>query len=422
MAILNVQVNQIGQSGVFPAEIFILTNDTFAEILTPGYLNSIVEKFNIPLSEADVALVTTKTSPSAPSTQVGWFDVSKSGENWSLTATTEPGQVILPTIVNHIATYTNAQGTLSEDAGTAINGGNIQAGLSGTAGYLASFPGTAARGSLRLAATANTGNTLTEITNAAMGQASTISIPDPGVATTSFLLADSAGTQNINTGSLDIILGNLTVAAGNIVATLGSVSAGTTVTAGTGITATTGNIVASAGNISATVGSVSAGTTVTGGTGLVATTGNISASQGNLIAGSSGYAGTVSSFPGTAANGELILAAVNAGGAFNTTISNGVMGQSTVYTLGDIGATTGGIVVATSDIRMKSVAGAVVAGGAAAQTITDAFCTTGSNVVGNWNTQANAVTVEKIVPGNGSFVVTSSGDPGASTFNYIITK
>lgn len=75
-----------------------------------------------------------------------------------------------------------------------------------------------------------------------------------------------------------------------------------------------------------------------------------------------------------------------------------------------------------SAITLKSVAGAAAAGGAAAQSFTDAFCTTGSNVIGNWNTQANAASVLKIVPGNGSFVVTSSADAGVGTFNYIITK
>lgn len=158
------------------------------------------------------------------------------------------------------------------------------------------------------------------------------------------------------------------------------------------------------------------------GFGLTISTGNLSVAQGNIAAGSSGHAGTVSSFPGTAANGSLILAGVNAGGAFNTTISNSTMGQSTVYSLGDIGASTGGIPVATSAIRMKSVAGAAAAGGAAAQSFTDTFSTTGSNIIGNWNTQANAASVLKIVPGNGSFVVTSSADAGVGTFNYIITK
>lgn len=143
---------------------------------------------------------------------------------------------------------------------------------------------------------------------------------------------------------------------------------------------------------------------------------------GNIQAGLSGTPGTLASFPATAANGSLIVAGVNAGGAFNTTISNGAMGQSTVYTMGDIGASTGGLVVATSAIRMKSVAQAAVAGGAAAQTVSDPFCTTGSMVTASWNDTTNAVSIQKVAAGNGSFVVTSSGDPGASHLNYIITK
>lgn len=150
--------------------------------------------------------------------------------------------------------------------------------------------------------------------------------------------------------------------------------------------------------------------------------GAITSTTGNITSGSSGDSGTFIAFPPTAANGTMILAAGNAGGAFNTTITSGTMGQSTVYTVPDILAATGGIVVSTAAVRMKSVAGAAAAGGAAAQSFTDTFCTSGSNVVGNWNTQANAASVLKIVPGNGSFVVTSSADAGVGTFNYIIMK
>ena len=141
-----------------------------------------------------------------------------------------------------------------------------------------------------------------------------------------------------------------------------------------------------------------------------------------LQLGASGTASSLTMFPATAANGTFILAPVNAGGAFNTTLSNGVMGQSTVYTIPDIGAATGGVVVSTAAVRMKSVAAAAAAGGAAAQSFTDAFCTSGSVVIGNWVTQTNAGEVVKIVPGNGSFVVTSTADIGVGTFSYIINK
>jgi hypothetical protein len=157
-------------------------------------------------------------------------------------------------------------------------------------------------------------------------------------------------------------------------------------------------------------------------TGALTVSGAITSTAGNVTSGSSGDAGTFIAFPATAANGTMIIAAGNAGGAFNTTITSGTIGQSTVYTIPDILAATGGIVVSTAAVRMKSVAAAAAAGGAAAQSFTDAFCTSGSNVIGNWNTQANAASVLKIVPGNGSFVVTSSADAGVGTFNYVIMK
>ena len=71
-------------------------------------------------------------------------------------------------------------------------------------------------------------------------------------------------------------------------------------------------------------------------------TGNINALAGNVIAGASGAAGTVTSYPATASEGSLILAAVsNATGNFTTTISNAAaVAQSQVVTIPDGGAAT----------------------------------------------------------------------------------
>lgn len=99
-------------------------------------------------------------------------------------------------LVNHIATYTDTEGTIGEDAATAINGGNIQAGLSGTAGNLASFPAAAANGKLVLAAVGNAGNfTVTLSSKSTQGQASVITVPDPGAATANFLLDAGTGAS-----------------------------------------------------------------------------------------------------------------------------------------------------------------------------------------------------------------------------------
>ena len=107
---------------------------------------------------------------------------------------------------------------------------------------------------------------------------------------------------------------------GQSLAVTGALSASTTVTAGTGLTVTTGNLGVSAGTITAS--------------------GAITSTAGNITSGSSGDAGTFISFPATAANGTLILAAANAGGAFNTTITNAIsVGQSQVISIPDCGTT-----------------------------------------------------------------------------------
>lgn len=184
-----------GSSGIFPTQKFMVVGDNLATVTTAGYLNGVnLEGF--PLATTDIINCLYSFNPV---TNVGTFEqfgVSISNGVITLTALSNAGEITLPTIANHIATYTNTTGHLSEDPATAISGGNIQAGLSGTAGFLASFPATLAKGSLRLTAVANTGDTLTTISNAAMGQASVISIPDPAGATADFVLAPAALVNN----------------------------------------------------------------------------------------------------------------------------------------------------------------------------------------------------------------------------------
>ncbi len=206
MPILNVVPQQIGAVGIVPNIAFIATNDTLAEVTATGYLNH-VQQNGASLAESTMCLVSTKTSPSAAATQVGWLEVSHVGANWSLVQTGAPGTVTLPTIANHIATYTNTVGQLSEDPATAITGGNLQAGLSGTAGYLASFPATAAKGSFRVTAVANTGDTLVTLSNALHGQASVYSIPDSGASTANLIISKLTGTQHITVGAFQVDAG-----------------------------------------------------------------------------------------------------------------------------------------------------------------------------------------------------------------------
>jgi len=262
----------------------------------------------------------------------------------------------------------NITGALGVSGAITSTAGPITSGSSGDAGSFISFPATAANGTFIFEALNAGGAFNTTVRNSVMGQSSVISIPDPGAATANFVLSATAGGQTI--------AGGLTVSTGNF-----AVSAGT-----------------------------------------ITSSGAITSTAGNITSGSSGDAGTFIAFPATAANGTMIIAAGNAGGAFNTTITSGTIGQSTVYTIPDILASTGGIVVSTGAVRMKMVADAAAAGGSATQNFADAFCTAASVVVGAWQTQTTPASILTIVPGAGSFDVVSSADAGVGTFNYVIYK
>ena len=204
MPILNVQTSVTGLSGTVPSFIYLNTNDTFATVTTTGYLNSLKQEGYF-LSPSQLAVTQTEDEG------VTILSVQVSGGNVSLVPINGEGGVTLPTTANHLAVFTNTTGNLSEDALVAINNGNIQAGLNGSAGEFISYPSTANTGYLSLYANPNTGNHETIITNAAMAQNSTIALPDPGVTTSYFLLTDSANGQAITTGGLTINHGHLTL-------------------------------------------------------------------------------------------------------------------------------------------------------------------------------------------------------------------
>ncbi len=101
-----------------------------------------------------------------------------------------------------------------------------------------------------------------------------------------------------------------------------------------------------AGNIKAASTGVTLGQALTI-TGALTASGAITSTAGNITSGSSGDAGTFISFPATAANGTFIFSALDAGGAFNTTLRNSAMGQSSVISLPDPGAATANVLLDT---------------------------------------------------------------------------
>lgn len=185
-------------NGNYPQFKFAVFSDNLTTVTTAGYLNSSNIASGFPLSNADVVMALYSFNQQTQTGTFGIFTVSIAPASGQITLSAwgNPGDAVLPTTANYLAHFTNTTGTISSAAGNVIQPGNISAGLSGTAGTVASFPATSSKGSLILAAVANTGNTNTTISNAAMGQASVISIPDPAAATANFAVAPAALVNN----------------------------------------------------------------------------------------------------------------------------------------------------------------------------------------------------------------------------------
>ena len=230
-----------GQVGVNPRLVRMISTDTLATITTAGYIN--------PAAPIGVQLLNTDFVFCAYSGGQGIFSVSISYTNGTpiITLVVAESGVITPTVINDIAVFANTEGTIKDAAGVTAAAGGLQAGFSGTAGVVTSYPATASKGTLVLAAVNNTGNTATTISNAAMGQASVVSIPDPGSATANFIISKSSGTQHITSGALSEDAGIISsgLAAGGFVGelqlfptTASKGSLAITATANTGNTAT----------------------------------------------------------------------------------------------------------------------------------------------------------------------------------------
>lgn len=131
-----------------------------------------------------------------------------------------------------------------------------------------------------------------------------------------------------------------------------------------------------------------------------------------LNAGADASAGTVVSFPSTTASGKLILAAVNSAGAFNTTISNASMGQASVVSIPDPGASTANFLL---NKGAQSVAGATTFTGGLVVTTTNATITDVNVVLGTaTGTKFGTATSQKLAFYNSTPVV-QQATTGTST-------
>ena len=175
MSILQATSSVTGLAGVIPNLVFINTNDSVATVTTTGYLSKAVHENLLTVSNGDMALVNTTSG-------VVFLAVTITGN--------------APNLIYSLVTPASSGGSFA---------GNVQAGSSGVAGDFISFPATANRGNLVVAATSNAGNTAATITNASQAGVRTFTIPDPAATTANFVLAPSA-----------LVSGNLVKATGTV--------------------------------------------------------------------------------------------------------------------------------------------------------------------------------------------------------------
>lgn len=223
-----------------PRNIKMITSDNLATITAADYINANDVQNLGGLFGTDVWEVIYSYDISTDSGTLGYFTTTISAGIVTLNIWENPGNVLLPvvdgnfanfngtsgqiedagyspsdaaktkvvmanaaTVVDHLMVSTDTAGTSGNKTGTAINDGNLQAGRSGVAGALVSFPSAATTGSLSLTAVANSGDYAGVISNAALGQATTWTLADAASATSKIL--QSAGA---------LVSGNLVKASG----------------------------------------------------------------------------------------------------------------------------------------------------------------------------------------------------------------
>lgn len=445
MPILQITTDVTGLVGVHPAQIYIDTDDTYAEVTVTGYLSASASQGFV-FNNKQIALVATS--------DVGNQFLQISASRDGVVSLTTP---VIPELIIDELTL----------------------GANGDSGLLTIYPATLSKGTFVIGATNNTGNTATTLTNAAMGQASTISIPDPGASTANFILSKAATSPQTMSSGLTLTGASSdfqTLGGGDILAGA-SAAAGSVFSYPT--TATSGRLelrgVNNAGDFTVTVANAShaqstvvsipdagaatanfilsatAAGTQSIGTGIsivgannVQTTGG-----GNFIAGASGADGIFVSFPATATSGTLNLAAVtNASGDFDTTISNAAaVAQDQVLSIPDVGAATGQFLVKTAalvsgnlisasgtagvtvdstivatNVQLKTEIKAVSdswAGGGTAHSFTVAGATSSSIIVASIASAANASYIVSALPNTGAVDVVFNVDPGAVVIKAI---
>lgn len=127
-------------------------------------------------------------------TELGFLDSITAGTAAASKAVVLDGSKGISTITSAtITTLTSTTGNITTGNFTTVNATNVDAGASGTAGTVDIFPTTASKGKLAISCTDQTGNTTVGLVAGAMGQATVLTINDPGSATASVLTDKGVG-------------------------------------------------------------------------------------------------------------------------------------------------------------------------------------------------------------------------------------
>ena len=169
MSIVSQTFGLLGQTSIAPRRVQMVVTDSLATITTAGFLNEqgLVPNTVYPTDIFDIIYLYNVATGVGT---YGEFLPTISQGVITLFQEVDAGNVLLPVVANNIAQFNGTTGQIYDGTAPAAHRGNIQAGMSGTAGTLSSFPATASKGSLIVAGVANTGNTNTTISNVAMGQ------------------------------------------------------------------------------------------------------------------------------------------------------------------------------------------------------------------------------------------------------------
>ena len=182
-----------GLPGTAPQLFTASTVDDLATITAVGYLNDQAVRIKAGdfffINYSDTSVFPLDTGQASSTAR---FQVSYSAPNWSLVQTDVSGFLLASNNLSDVANAATSLTNLGLGSGNNVAFLNVQAGNSGNAGYLRSYPATAAEGYFEIQAVNSAGNYAAILSNHSLGQATTWTLPDPGASTANILL--DAGT------------------------------------------------------------------------------------------------------------------------------------------------------------------------------------------------------------------------------------